>query len=291
MHFKKLLAVMALGLLLSAALAEQSLNPAAEESLRLGRAAAAEALDTYIAHYPDRPLWQEAIAHGLEARRQAPGRPEPLRFLAEAYTITQWYGRAWPAWLQYLEADGRLDGAAREMIAEVGTELGYINYARGDMEDALHYYRQVIDLAPDEIDAYVWAGRILLETERPGQATAYWQEVVDREPEDARAQYFLELAHDQAEWGVDAANAFREGVQHYEEGSFSAARERFARATSLNPDYAQAWAWFGRVEFERGNYRSARSAYQRALSLEPGNETYRYFYEESDRRLRQPADE
>jgi tetratricopeptide (TPR) repeat protein len=265
--------------------AQSLLNPAARESLQRGHEAMRQALATYEAHYPDRPLWQEAIRAGREAQRQAPGRPEPLRFLGEVYTITKWYGPAWNTWMSYLDAGGRLDAEVRAMLVEVGSELGYINYQRGNYDLSLRYYRRVIDLVPDALNAYVWAGRILIETNRPAQAVPYWQEVVDRDPGDARARYFLELARDQAEWGVEAVNAFREGVRHYEEGNLSAARERFARATSLNDRYAQAWAWLGRVEFERGNYRDARTFYQNASRLEPGNETYRYFAAESQRRL------
>lgn len=267
------------------ALAQTTLNPAAREALQQGEAAVLEALRQGVEAYPDRPYWRDAIRYGREALRQEPGHPLPLRFLAEVYSETRWYGPAWNTWMQYVDAGGNLDFQAREYIATIGTELGYTRYTAGEPDEALRYYHRVIDLVPDHLDAYVWAGRILLETERPRQAVAYWQEVVDRDPQDQRARYFLELAQDQARYGVQAATAFREGVSHYEQGELSQARERFARATSLNPEYAQAWAWLGRVEFERGNYRNAAGHYDTALQFDPGNETYRYFRDEARNRL------
>ncbi|HEX7021605.1 MAG TPA: tetratricopeptide repeat protein [Trueperaceae bacterium] len=261
-----------------------SLNPAAQESLAKGRKLAQQALDTYPEQYPDKPLWQQAIQLGREAKRQAPGRPEPLRFLGEVYTITHWYGPAWEAWMDYLDAGGELGRNVRKAIALVGNELGFINYQQGQTDEALRYYQRVIDLAPDNVQAYKWVGRILLETGRPAQAIPYWRTVAERQPNDEGAQYFLELAQDEARWGQAAVEAFREGVDYYDQGRLTRARERFARATSLNPDYSEAWAWLGRVAFEQQDYQDAETYYGHATRLEPDNETYSYFYQEAQRR-------
>lgn len=248
----------------------------------MGEARIAEAQAAAIPAFPDRPLWRDAIALGREAVRQAPGRSEPLRFLAKAYTLTRWYFPAWQTWLQHLQV-GSLDPEAQEWFALVGSELGFISYQRGEFEQALAYYLRVIDEVPGHLEAYIWAGRILIETGRPAQAIPYWQEVVTRDPGDRRAAYFLELARDQARWGIDAANAFRAGISAHEAGNLSLARELFARATAANPDYAAAWAWLGRVAFEQGNYRDAVTFYGNARRLEPTNETYQFFYRESRR--------
>ena len=263
--------------------AQEPLNPAARESIQLGEARIAEAQAAGIPAFPDRPLWRDAIALGREAVRQAPGRSEPLRFLAKAYTLTRWYFPAWRTWLEYLQVGGSLDREAQEWFVLVGNELGFTSYHRGDFEQALAYYLQVIDRVPGHLEAYIWAGRILIETGRPAQAIPYWQEVVTRDPVDRRAAYFLELARDQARWGISAVNAFREGVSAHEVGNLSLARERFARATTANPDYAAAWAWLGRVAFEQGHYRDAATFYDRARRLEPTNEAYQFFYRESRR--------
>ncbi|MFO8151487.1 MAG: tetratricopeptide repeat protein [Trueperaceae bacterium] len=259
----------------------QGLPAEAEAALRTGEARMAEALQTYPAQYPDRPLWQQAFAEGRRAAQFAPESLAPVRFLAEAYSRSQWAGRAWPAWMEFVDRGGVLDEEARELVALVGHELGYGAYARGDLETALEYYLTVSDLVADDIESRVWAGRILIESERPEQAVAFWRSVLELDPTDARAAYFAELAREQATWGTRAVDVFREGVALYEQGAPQAAAERFARATVINPAYPAAWAWLGRVAFEAGDYVDARRAYANAAGLAPDDETYRYFLAQS----------
>jgi len=259
----------------------QGLPSEAEAALRTGEARMAEALQTYPAQYPDRPLWQQAFAEGRRAVQFAPESLEPVRFLAEAYSRSHWTGRAWPAWMEFVDRGGVLDEEARELLALVGHELGYGAYARGDLETALDYYLTVSDLVADDIESRVWAGRILIETERPAQAVPFWRSVLELDPSDARAAYFADLAREQATWGTRAVEVFREGIALYEQGAPRAAAERFARATVINPAYPAAWAWLGRVAFEAGDFVDARRAYANAAGLAPDDETYRYFLAQS----------
>jgi tetratricopeptide (TPR) repeat protein len=272
-----MLVVIALFLSWGLAFAQAPLPSEAQAALTEGETLMAQALATYPAQYPDRPLWQQAFAAGRRAVSLAPDRLEPLRFLAEAYSRSNWTGPAWNAWEEYLRRGGELDAEARGLFADVGRELGYGAYARGDLEASLDFYLEVSDRVQEDVEARVWVARILMESDRPDQAIPFWRSVLERDPNDTRAAYFLELAQDQAEWGVRAVEVFRQGVDFYEQGQFSAARERFARATVLNPAFPAAWAWLGRVAFEAGDYADARRAYANASGLEPENETYRYF--------------
>ena len=256
----------------------------AQEALEAGEAAMQEALNSYSRNYPDQPLWREAINLGKEAVRLEPERPEPLRFLAEAYSRSNWYGPAYQTWTRYLDMGGELDSESVPLFAGVGNELGYTAYSRGDLQSAFNYYRSVIDTVPYDSEAYVWAGRILIESGNPDEAIPYWEAVVEREGGDERSQYFLALARDQSEWGVDAVTSFREGVQLYQDGENLRAREKFAEATVANDTYAEAWAWLGRTAFEMGDFPNAQEYYQSAAELEPSNETYSYFYNEAGRR-------
>ena len=260
------------------------LSQEARASLDRARSSAAEALQTYDTYRPDQPPFREAVRYGREAAQLAPGNPEPLRLLAEVYSVTNFYGPAFENWQAYLEAGGTLSSNMRAQAVEVGTELAYERYTQGAKGAALRLYQAVIDLVPDDPEAYVWAGRILLETDRPDQAITYWQEVTALKPGDASAEYFLGLAQERARYGTEAVTAFREGVRLYEAGDSRSAREQFARATSLNERYPAAWAYLGRTAFETNNYTAAETFYQNASQLEPNNRTYRYFFEESQRR-------
>ena len=284
-RFSTLLIALASALVLGLASAQSPLPEAAAEALAAGEARMAEALATYPAQYPDRPLWQEAVAEGRRAMTLAPDALEPARFLAVAYSRSNWYGPAWNTWRDYVRRGGDVsnDAEAQELIAFVGQELGFGAYARGDVELALEYYQGVVDLVPDDVNAHVWSGRILIETERPEQSIASWQRVLELDPDDARAAYFLELAREQSLHGTAAVNAFREGVTLYEQERLGEAAEHFARATTRNPAYPQAWAWLGRVAFERAQYGDARTYYARAAELEPTNDTYAWFRAEAAR--------
>src|SRR5690625_1363418 len=271
-------------LLFSAPAFTQTLSDAAAERLQAAEASASQALATYAVQYPDRPLWQETFEAVEEAISLAPSSPEPYRFQAIAHTMANWFGPAWEMWQAYLDRGFVLDAEAATYFVEAGQRSAYSLYEQGEREAALDIYLGVIDEVPFDLESVAWAGRILLELGRPEQAIPYWTTVTERNPTDERAAYFRELARDQARWGVNAANAFREGVSFYESGNMGEARERFARATLRNEAYAEAWVWLGRVEVELGNYADARTHYGRAMDIEPGFETYRYFYEEAGRR-------
>ncbi len=271
-------------LALGGSFAQSTLPDAAAAALAEGEALMTEALNTYEAQYPDRALWQAAFAEGRRARSLAPDRLEPIRFLAEAYSRSHWTGPAWSTWQDYVRQGGELDDEATALAAEVGKELAYGAYERGERDAALERYVDVTELAPMDAEAHVWVGRILIESARPAQAIPYWQRALELDPADERAAYFLDLAQEQARWGTEAVDAFRAGVTSYEGGRLSEAAERFARATTHNPEYAQAWSWLGRVAFERGAYDDAATYYRNAAELVPDDETYAYWVAESERR-------
>ena len=260
------------------------LPDAAVGALRDGRQAMQEALTTYGAQYPDKPLWQEAFADGRRAVEAAPGRPEPLGFLAEAYSRANWYGPAWRTWQTYLEAGGELTDVQAPLFAHDGNLMGYQAYQAGDLKTAADIYQTVADHLPANVEANRWSARIAMERHKPEDAIPYWQAVLDASPGDGAAQYFLQLARDEASYGVRAVQAFRDGVQAYEKGDRGKAANAFKRATEANDQYPDAWAWLGRVAFDSEHYGAAHDAYARAVALAPSNATYAYFAKESARR-------
>ena len=255
-------------------------NPLPKEAravLTEARRTAEEALETYSNYRPDQPLFREAIRLGRRAVNLAPENPETLRFLAELYGVTGFYGPAFSIWQRFVDAGGVLDKAARDQLAESGTQVGYARYTQNNLSGALSAYRTVTRLVPGNVRAERWSGRILLEQDKPRAALPYWQKVKELRPGDAGAAYFLELSRAGVEYGLDAARAFYGGVNDYEAGRKGSAERKFSRATARNPGYAAAWGYLGRLAFEAGEFRRATTAYSRASQLEPQNQTYRYF--------------
>lgn len=282
-----LAALVALALLTGAALA-QALPDNAREALNRGEALMAEALATYPAQYPDRPLWRQAFVEGRTAIELAPGHTDPLRFMARAYSLSNWPGPAVDAWQAFASNGGVMNAEDTELFTTAGNEYAYSAYQAGNRQLAAERYELVTRLAPDDVEAYRWLGRIMLELQLPEQAVAAWRTVVELDPTAEGAEYFIELAQAQSRWGVQAANDFFAGVAAYESGAWQQARNSFAAASARNTAYAAAWAWLGRVNFEQGLYQDAHAAYSRALAIEPDNTNYQWFTDESQR-LSSPA--
>ncbi len=264
-------------------------NPLPQEAqavLTEARSTAKQALDTYKTYRPDQPLFREAIRLSRKAVNLAPENPEALRFLAELYGVTGFYGPAFSIWQRFVNAGGPLDRAARSQFAENGNQVGYDRYAQGDLSGALAAYRTVVRVVPGNVRAQRWSGRILLEQDQPQAALPYWQRLQNRKPNDEGVAYFLELSRAGVEYGLGAARAFYGGVSDYEAGRKVAAERGFSRAVAQNPGYAAAWGYLGRLAFETREFKRAETAYSRASQLEPRNQTYRYFLGQA--KLKQP---
>jgi len=197
-------------------------------------------------------------------------------------------------WNALLERDPQNRQAAYYLsLAEAqeawGTEAGRAFYAgqelynQGRVEEAAERFVAASDANPQYPEAASWAARSLQESGQAARAIPYWERVVAINPDDESARYFLEAARAQQDVGAGAAQAFNEGVKAYGEADLSAAQTAFETATELDPTYADAWGWLGRLAFEGGRYAEAAAAYARALELEPGNATYQFFRDEAER--------
>lgn len=199
-----------------------------------------DALEIYSSPHPDQPLFREAIRLSRRAVYLAPESPETLRFLAEVYGLTGFYGPAFSIWRRFANVSETLDATARTQLAASGMQVGYARYTQGNLEGALSAYRTVTRLAPATVPAQRWVGRILLEQNRAPAALPYWRRVLELKPNGAGAAHFFELSRAGVAHGLAAARAFYGGVGDYEAGRREVARRKFLRATALSPGYAEA---------------------------------------------------
>lgn len=158
---------------------------------------------------------------------------------------------------------------------------GQSAYDAGDLDGAAAAFEAAILSNPGMVDAWVWAARSHQEAGRPEQAARFWQGVLERDPEDERARWFLALALQQTAFGPEAGTAFMQGLASYQAGDALAAEEAFRAAVDAQPEFAAAWGYLGRIAFQDGRYLEAAQAYGRAAALEPDDEDYAFFAEES----------
>ena len=243
--------------------------------------AAAQAKEAYAGtmNHPDQPLWRDALTLGQQALDAAPNDPEVTRFMAETYSYVRWYIRAWQQWQAYLNLGGDMTDETKDIFAEVGTELGFARYQANDSNGALPYYQAVHDVDPTNTEALTWLGRIYLETYQPQQALSYWQQLLTIDPGNEGATYYLNLTKQQLEVGVDASQAFQQGIQAYEANNLQDALELFEAAAGFNDAFVDAFVWAGRTSLELGLPDKAIDYWQRVQALDPGDTRAAYFLE------------
>lgn len=249
------------------------LPTAAQEALAKGQVAVDRALSSYDSNFPDQPFWQAAIDYGLEAKRLAPNRPEPLRFLAEVYTTTHWYSRAWQAWSDFQRVGGSFDPAARQAVAEVGSHLGYASYQAGKLDDALYYYRIVHQMMPADLDITLWLARIHSERGEAEEALPYWREAARQGATIAGrpASDYVARTERQLTYGVAASEAYNLGVAAAAAGRLEEALSAFETAIRDHPDFKAALIAAAEVSQQLGRTDEALRYWEAALAADPAD--------------------
>jgi tetratricopeptide (TPR) repeat protein len=102
---------------------------------------AAQAEIAYPTAFLDLPLWDSAVANAATAADLEPSNLTYLRYLAELYTTTQWWIRAYDTW-KLLEAKVTLDETSKTQAARSAAKLGYLAMQRGAKAEAVTYLQE-----------------------------------------------------------------------------------------------------------------------------------------------------
>ncbi len=156
-------------------------------------------------------------------------------------------------------------------------QQGLNAYSAGELQIALEFFEAALSSNPEFSDAYVWAGRSALEARQPETALGLWQRVLEQNPDDGAARYFLQVAQAQLEWGIDAANAFFDGQVLYAQDNLAEAATRFQEALAFNPAYKDAAIWAARSFQELAQPTLAKNFWEVALEIDPSDRDARYF--------------
>ena len=252
--------------------AQGALPEQAMEALRAGQLAAAEAIATYSSHYPDRPLWREAIDQGERARSLAPGRLEPLRFLAQVYGVTGWTSRTWETWQQFLEAGGELDARSRADAARAALTLGYQAFTAGAMGRALDLLQASYELEPGDLTTVTYLGQARLESGDAEGAIPLLAEAAETYPQ-LRPQ--LTRATLGAQHGLRAADSFIAAEREFAQGNMAGALSLYTATIQGDPTFVEAIKGAAESNAALGRSGEARRLWERALSIDPDDDEVR----------------
>ncbi|WP_034386087.1 tetratricopeptide repeat protein [Deinococcus sp. YIM 77859] len=153
----------------------------------------------------------------------------------------------------------------------------YAELDAGRNAQALAGFQEAARLAPNFAEAWREAGRLALALGNAQAARAAYQGAAALPTATASDRYNLALAQEGEQYGLKAVQTFRSAYTRYTAGDQAGAEAGFQEATRLNPQYAKAWAWLGRVRYEANNYAGAAEAYEQAVRLDPNDRSSAYF--------------
>ena len=230
---------------------------------------------------------QSAIKHFTDASLNNPKDPTPSEWLGRIYLEKDKPKIALSYWQQahsikptpintYFMQQAKAMMAHGPQAVRLFTR-GYFAFQVGDLTRALHSFQKVVVLDPDWLEPLRWVGRIQLKLNQSQTALLAWQMVVNSPKSTTGDRYFLQLARIGVKNGLPAAHAYLDGISSFQDGNYTKARIDFATAAKLNPSFALAWYWLGRMAFDQQDYATAAKAYGTVLKLEPRNKGATYF--------------
>lgn len=128
--------------------------------------------------------------------------------------------------------------------------MGWQSFQAGQLPEAEHIFRQILQVDRNQVDALHMMGIIALQTGRAGLAVDYFHGALRVRPD------FPE-AHNNLGMGFQALGKFAEAVPHHQE------------AVRLRPDFAEAQSNLGRALQALGKLEDAVQSYQEATRLRP----------------------
>jgi tetratricopeptide (TPR) repeat protein len=140
--------------------------------------------------------------------------------------------------------------------SEVYFNLGCLQGAIGDSDQAIHHYQESIRLKPDNIFAINNLGSLYRNLGRPEDALQQYSRALEINPGDFRVHFNL-------------------GLVYLEQGRLEDAATAFEAAVRINSDLAEAWMNLGSISVQRRQLRTAQDHFRRALKADPDLESAR----------------
>jgi cytochrome c-type biogenesis protein CcmH/NrfG len=151
---------------------------------------------------------------------------------------------------------------------------GLARLEAGEVDAALDAFARAERADPSWLEPLRWRARALLENDRDGAVDA-WRRLVERDPDDDGARYFLARARTQAEVGRVALLAADEARAAADAGEPMAATAAWRRALEAAPAWREARLGLARASTAGGDAATAEATWSELLADLPEDDPLR----------------
>jgi predicted TPR repeat methyltransferase len=163
---------------------------------------------------------------------------------------------------------------------------GVLKHNFGSSDEGVALIRRSLTIAPQNPDAWLNLGNILLEQDRPEEAKTAYERSAALAPDRADAPYNLGICLRKMQDPVAATRALDRAIglrpmhapSHYQRGiarrdadDFAGAEADFVRALELRPDYTEVYESLGMLLYRQNRIADAAKAYQAWTKQDPGS--------------------
>jgi len=169
------------------------------------------------------------------------------------------------------------DQNAVEGYAQTMFDQGYNLYQAGRYDDAVQFFIDAITVKPDLAKAWYWLARTYQETNMVDEAIWAWQKVIQLEPDNTQAQYFLKKMQNWKLYGKEAWEAYEQAQNAYLQGQYTPAIQLFETAIQENPNFDAAYYWLGISQLKNGDHAAATRSLEKYLTMQPQDKNAQYW--------------
>lgn len=186
-------------------------------------------------------------------------------------------------------------GLTRLNLVAADTSVFYVNAGdavlkKGDTRKAEQFYREALQINPNNAKASLAMGLTLTKMDRPADAERYYRDAIKADPSNSQSYNNLGLWYDNQGKTEEAEKCFLKAIElkpssfqprnnlgmiYGKLGQNEKAREELKTALRLNPESARAHTNLGLVLYRLGDTEGALKSWKRALEIDPNFEMAR----------------